>query len=306
VSGIFSRFSRGSKPLTLSQKHQMMLEAVDLFEADRSHEEVVAALVADGASPDEAANVAEQSRARFEDQLLRAVSLPASAHQEVNYYFLLGVTPKASMDRIRRSYRRKAMEIHPDRHLGFTRDYWSRLMTLIGEAHEVLTDRDRRRAYDILWRARSAEVAAENRHRGDLRGDWETRYRWELAELSELEDDITLLLEEARGVIATGASIADARGRLSSALDHYEAELLELRAQTHGLPQPLLGFGDAVRGEMQRKEHLITGVKQLLEWLPETADPSAPGEAASRIAAVELVMRDVRLGQNQFDLMGVR
>lgn len=70
--------------------------------------------------------MAEQAQAKFEDQLLRTVTLPASASQDVNYYFLLGVTPQASVERIRRSYRRKAKAIHPDRHdLEFTREYWS-------------------------------------------------------------------------------------------------------------------------------------------------------------------------------------
>ena len=281
MAGIFSRFSRGAKPLTLTQKHHMMLEAVELYDADKTRAEVEATLQAQGASADEAASVAEQAQAKFEDRLLRAVTLPASASQDVNYYFLLGVTPRASVERIRRSYRRKAKEIHPDRHhLEFSREHWSRLMTLIGEAHEVLTDHDRRRAYDVVWRARSDKVAAENRRQGDLRGDWETRYRWEVAELSELEDDI-------------------------AALDNYEAEILELRAQTHGLPPQLLRFGDTVRYEMQRKEHLISGTQQLIAWLPQASRPDAAEEAAKRIAAIEQVMEAVRAAQNQFDLSGL-
>ncbi len=305
MAGIFSRFSRGAKPLTLSQKHHMMLEALELFDADKTRAEVEATLQAQGASADEAANVAEQAEAKFEDQLLRSVTLPASANQDVNYYFLLGVTPSASVERIRRSYRRKAKEIHPDRHLKFTREYWSQLMTLISEAHEVLTDHERRRAYDIVWRARSDKVAAENRRKGDLRGDWETRYRWEMAELSELEDDIAELLEEIKSA-AAGMPTDEARSRLATALDNYEAEILDLRAQTHSLPPQLLRFGDTVRHEMQRKEHLISGTQQLIAWLPQASRPGAAEEAAKRIAAVEQVMQEVRAAQNQFDLTGLR
>jgi curved DNA-binding protein CbpA len=307
VAGIFSRFSRGAKPLTLTQKHHMMLEAVELYDADKTRAEVEATLRAQGASADEAASVAEQAQAKFEDQLLRTVTLPASASQDVNYYFLLGVTPRASVERIRRSYRRKAKEIHPDRHnLEFTREYWSQLMKLIGEAHEVLTDHDRRRAYDVVWRARSDKVAAENRRKGDLSGDWETRYRWEMAELSELEDEIAELLEEIKSVTADGTPITDARLRLATALNHYEAEVLELRAQTHSLPPQLLRFGDTVRYEMQRKEHLISGTQQLIAWLPQALGPGAAEEATKRIAAVEQVMQEVRAAQNQFDLSGLR
>jgi curved DNA-binding protein CbpA len=307
VAGIFSRFSRGAKPLTLTQKHHMMLEAVELYDADKTRAEVEATLRAQGASADEAASVAEQAQAKFEDQLLRTVTLPASASQDVNYYFLLGVTPRASVERIRWSYRRKAKEIHPDRHnLEFTREYWSQLMKLIGEAHEVLTDHDRRRAYDVVWRARSDKVAAENRRKGDLSGDWETRYRWEMAELSELEDEIAELLEEIKSAAAAGTPTGDARSRLATALDNYEAEILELRAQTHSLPPQLLRFGDTVRYEMQRKEHLISGTQQLIAWLPQALGPGAAEEATKRIAAVEQVMQEVRAAQNQFDLSGLR
>jgi curved DNA-binding protein CbpA len=307
VAGLFSRFSRGAKPLTLTQKHNMMLEAVELFDAGRTRAEVEATLLTHGASSDEAADIAEQAQARFEDQLLRRVSLPASASREVNYYFLLGVTPRASVERIRRSYRRKAKEIHPDRHdLEFTKEYWSQLMTLIGEAHEVLTDPERRRAYDVVWRARSDRVAAENRRKGDLRGDWETRYRWEVAELSELEEDIAQLLSEIKSGVAAGALTADVMSRLSAALDNYEAEILELRAQTHSLPPQLVRFGDTVRAEMQRKEHLISGTQELINWLSQPARSGTTEDAARRIAALEAVMVEVRAGQNKFDLGGLR
>jgi ElaB/YqjD/DUF883 family membrane-anchored ribosome-binding protein len=127
-----------------------------------------------------------------------------------------------------------------------------------------------------------------------------------MAELSELEDEIAELLEEIKSAAAAGTPTGDARSRLATALDNYEAEILELRAQTHSLPPQLLRFGDTVRYEMQRKEHLISGTQQLIAWLPQALGPGAAEEATKRIAAVEQVMQEVRAAQNQFDLSGLR
>jgi len=231
-----------------------MLLAMDLFEKDNSRDQVEVALKDAGASAREAADVAGQARSRFESEVLRNTSLPKSAHYDVNYYFLLGVTPTASVERIRRSYRRKAREYHPDRHeKEFSREFWVQLMVMVSDANEVLADPSKRRAYDLVWRERSEKVAAENRRNGNDQGDWETQKRLQMAELSELEDDIAAQVDSIKAATGTGAPIDSAISALAESLEKYESDILGIRNETHrSSPQiPAVRGHGAVRDAAQ-------------------------------------------------------
>jgi len=76
-------------------------------------------------------------------------------------YDVLGVTPEASEDAIRRAYRTLALRYHPDLHPGAADDEFRR----VAAAYRVLGDRRRRRAYDRDRRgpARSAGPSAQRR-----------------------------------------------------------------------------------------------------------------------------------------------
>ncbi|OCK84081.1 hypothetical protein K432DRAFT_147356 [Lepidopterella palustris CBS 459.81] len=65
-----------------------------------------------------------------------------------DYYADLGVNKNADTDTIRRSYRELAKKYHPDKHRD---DYatWNAKFQIINAAHEILSDRDQRRKYDI-------------------------------------------------------------------------------------------------------------------------------------------------------------
>ncbi|KAJ5710726.1 Heat shock protein DnaJ [Penicillium malachiteum] len=67
--------------------------------------------------------------------------------QKTDYYELLGVTPAATDDEIKKSYRRKALELHPDRNYGNVEEA-TRLFAEIQTAYEVLSDPQERAWYD--------------------------------------------------------------------------------------------------------------------------------------------------------------
>ena len=307
MSGIISRLTRGRRALTLAEKHQLMLEALELLHLERPPEEIANVLRGMGASAEDATALVAQGQAKFDSELVRSVSLPTSARNELNYYFLLGVTPIASPERIHRAYRRKAKDVHPDRHDSeFTREYWSRLMALMSDAEQVLCDAQKRRAYDVVWRGRSRKVAEQNRRQGELRGDWETRYRWDIAELSEHEDEIADLLVEIKEAVREGLPLVDLGARLLTLVENYEASILEIRTSTHGLPPPFLNFADTVRHEMQRKERLVSGMTQLGTWLADVSVPIDAEAVLHQVATAERVIDDIRLAMHQFDIAALK
>jgi DnaJ homolog subfamily A member 5 len=75
-------------------------------------------------------------------------STPQEAEQtKTDYYELLGVDRQASEDEIKKAYRRKALELHPDRNYGNVENA-TKLFAEIQSAYEVLSDPQERAWYD--------------------------------------------------------------------------------------------------------------------------------------------------------------
>jgi hypothetical protein len=306
MPGIRSIFGR-SKQLSVGQRHDLVARTALLYREGRDDSAVLADLRAAGVAQPEAEAISAEARERFEAELLRRTQLPASAGLDINYYFLLGVTPQASVEEIRRAYRRKALAVHPDQHhKEFTREYWSSLMQLVGDAQHVLTDSQLRRAYDVLWRQRSRKVAAENRKRGQDRGDWETRYRWEIAKLAQLENQMATMLEELHGGLQTGASSAAVVAAIYSAIENYEGDLVDVRTQSHTLDERHRWLAEQVRHETQRKDRLVRQLHDLQRALGDAGDPALSVALAPQVADVMGVLAAVREAQHKFDLRSVR
>jgi DnaJ homolog subfamily A member 5 len=75
-------------------------------------------------------------------------STPQEAGQtKTDYYELLGVDRQATEDEIKKAYRRKALELHPDRNYGNVENA-TKLFAEIQSAYEVLSDPQERAWYD--------------------------------------------------------------------------------------------------------------------------------------------------------------
>jgi DnaJ homolog subfamily A member 5 len=90
-------------------------------------------------------------------------STPQEAGQtKTDYYELLGVERQASEDEIKKAYRRKALELHPDRNYGDVENA-TKLFAEIQSAYEVLSDPQERAWYDshrdVLLRGEQAGQA---------------------------------------------------------------------------------------------------------------------------------------------------
>ena len=65
-----------------------------------------------------------------------------------DYYNMLGVSKTSSQEEIKKAYRKQALKWHPDKHKGEDKDQAERKFKEINEAYQVLSDTQKRQAYD--------------------------------------------------------------------------------------------------------------------------------------------------------------
>ena len=70
------------------------------------------------------------------------------ATSERDYYQILGLPRTASADEIKKAYRRLARQFHPDMHSGAKKAEMEKKFKEMNEAHEVLSDPEKRKKYD--------------------------------------------------------------------------------------------------------------------------------------------------------------
>lgn len=95
-----------------------------------------------GGRTDERETLAQLTRNK-DDNKVRARLLAL-----MNYYDVLGVASTASEEEIKRSYKKKALELHPDRVGRDQTQEEAELFKVITKANEVLSDPEQRRKYD--------------------------------------------------------------------------------------------------------------------------------------------------------------
>lgn len=82
-------------------------------------------------------------------------------HQEQTYYEILEVTPDASLQDIKKAYRKLALKHHPDRNPPSEKEAAAVIFRQVNEAYEVLSDEERRRQYDLELRQGTASVGQQ-------------------------------------------------------------------------------------------------------------------------------------------------
>lgn len=87
----------------------------------------------------------DHTRVGAAGSLLRCVHMDATRFKE-DYYKVLGVPRNASQEEIKKAYYELAKKYHPDRNKGDSET--AKKFTKIGEAYEVLSDQQKRQAYD--------------------------------------------------------------------------------------------------------------------------------------------------------------
>ncbi|KPI89249.1 Dnaj protein-like protein [Leptomonas seymouri] len=80
----------------------------------------------------------------------------------MSYYDVLGVAQTSSEEEIRRSYKKRALELHPDRVGTAQTQEEAELFKVITKAHEVLTDPEQRRKYDASLTAGQPMMTSAN------------------------------------------------------------------------------------------------------------------------------------------------
>ncbi|RYP32694.1 hypothetical protein DL767_005096 [Monosporascus sp. MG133] len=82
-----------------------------------------------------------------EQSSTRGAAAADDAHEKTDYYELLGVGHQAGDDEIKKAYRKKALELHPDRNFGDVERATQRFAE-VQAAYEVLSDPQERAWYD--------------------------------------------------------------------------------------------------------------------------------------------------------------
>ena len=94
-----------------------------------------------------------------------------------DFYQVLGVSRTASADDMKKAYRRLARQFHPDLHSGSKKAEMEKKFQELNEAHEVLSDPDKRKKYDqygAQWE--QADAYEKARQQAGAQG-----FRWEQA-----------------------------------------------------------------------------------------------------------------------------
>ncbi|KAG6856265.1 hypothetical protein H0H87_006021 [Tephrocybe sp. NHM501043] len=100
--------------------------------------------------------------------------------QPLTFYDVLGVRPSASVEEVRKAYRRKALETHPDKLEQTATDDVKRRAEKsflnIREAFDILGDPQKRKEYDIHLRSMNRSKSSQSEY---LKSRFKEREQWD-------------------------------------------------------------------------------------------------------------------------------
>ncbi|KAF7309585.1 J domain-containing protein [Mycena indigotica] len=111
----------------------------------------------------------------------------------MDHYEALGIPPTARPDQIRRAYKAKALETHPDKASTEDKLAAEARFHQVQQAFEVLSDPFKRRTYDIQQGYPKLKTASDTQSRRNRE-----REAWALKSWQESEEHFRLLRQQAR------------------------------------------------------------------------------------------------------------
>ena len=138
------------------------------------------------------------------------------ATTERDYYAVLGVPRTATPDDIKKAFRRLARQYHPDLHGGSKKAEMEKKFKELNEAHETLSDPDKRKKYDRFghrWQeAEAYEKAREQAGAGQGGG---SGFHWRQESAPGEGQDFGDFFENffGRGGTRTRAGVSNCRNR---------------------------------------------------------------------------------------------
>jgi len=183
----------------------------------------------------------------------------------LNYYKDLKVDRTATQDQIKRAYRRRAMDLHPDRVKNHKEDTTDQ-MKAVQEAYDCLADPDKRSYYDKHGEPpkKGPDIEAEARARiSTLFVELGTQFQWQKGPY----------VESIRGLVEKG--LIKAEGRISKLDVMYEA-LPHITPQIDGEENVFEDVLAPVKRQMEidrlRLEHDIEVLEKVQELVKGYSD----------------------------------
>ena len=223
--------------------------------------------------------------AKIQRQIDLALELYAK-REELNYYQLFDLTTSASIEHIKKAFKKQAGLLHIDRFMRFdlqeeTLDVLKKTFILLNQAHQVLTSPDQKQEYDLSLNESNQEINQPTSIADLLKAEKWVRDALNCVKLSRFEHALELI-EQAKAItpedgllqaveIYANALLSKQKGATDVVVRQYAESLETLTYQYDSREEPYLYLGRlyALVGLTQKAE---TALIKALEINPHLAE----------------------------------